>query len=645
MEEKQTDSSEPQGKTSEPEELLSLDALKPRKPDEELISYVTTIEGSLASDLKDKEKAMLLKNFFNEIEKKEASLSSIKRTSYALDRIFFQLQKHQVIVEITTSVLSQILCQFLKHISPYFGYLAYNRFSSHVFENYLLTVHILITEHEGNFEPLENLLTFLMQEILEQDLWNMLNDNCATHVLRSMLLLFSGELEKTKKRKKLNVQLLYIKGAKQEGKRREAFQKCLEKSLVVFSRFDKKEIEDILYNEAASPVLQILLEKTSATRKNKKKNNSRAWNTLSSKILSLESDEDVLKKNFQNLSRSRIASHTLEILVSFSERNQFELFFNKCLKGNIRELAEGNITNFLVQRSIERMDNNELLEVFFEEVLTSVEESLIRYNFGVIYKYLNQLLLLSSLPTEAPSIILLQEKAIYSLNKGLNTVYSEKYKEGMHAFEILVFETANKKNVSQDKDTKDNVSLKVSVMGSYICGLLVRFPYAIVSPIFGELLNLQKNRLKILGCDPVGGKEILEPIFDLDNCDLSLKKVKKKLTKRLLDEDMITSFSVDKFGWHVIRKCFDTIPIGYKAKIVNQLKENKTKLVASRYGSYLVNHTKMLLFENNQTEWKQYFINRDNKNGGIKRAMDVDAKVSGFLNEIGKGNSKKPRVK
>ena len=190
---------EPTSFTTVPSEW---DSQRPRKPEADLVTYLTSVEGSLSSGISDMERQALVRNVLEEIQQSEASLAAHKRASFVLETLLKSTKD------------THTLARFLLNCKPYFGWLVYNRFSSHViqtlfaciFKAFALDKEQMHERSDDVFAKAEEeklglglglglgLVEGLSKKLVEsEEWWSMMADPCATHSMRALLCVLKGK--------------------------------------------------------------------------------------------------------------------------------------------------------------------------------------------------------------------------------------------------------------------------------------------------------------------------------------------------------------------------------------------------------------------------------------------------------------------
>mmetsp|Transcript_3398 Transcript_3398/g.4566 ORF Transcript_3398/g.4566 Transcript_3398/m.4566 type:complete len:681 (+) Transcript_3398:73-2115(+) len=643
---------------------------RPRKPDEELVNYIASVGGSLASAISERERKVLVANVFSEISKNEASLAGNKKCSVVIEQLLKEISK------LSVKKRERILRVFICNCRPYFGWLCYNRFSSHVIQTLFGSVFSVFNnedadsntvnnsvendeeEHESDSEDenneddedlpsLQDMVTDLTERLVNtEEWWNLMFDQCGTHTLRSLICLLSQQnpslvLKKPPKGKSRRYKsLIAPKGNFQQvngsTNKNEEFNKLLVLMLSTASRWEATDTQEACKNNFASPVLQLLLDVTatakSKPKKNKSKNNSRAWETLVNKILSGGTE---MKDQFKELSCHPICSHVIQIIVTKCSNTFFnEHIFNDCLKGNLSELSSHHVANYVIQHALSDLREQDQISIAFDELEGGISSSLLNNHLGVVWK------LAESCANELVSDSL-QKRVCKAILNGIRASRSNMGR--MSSIQALIGLSNIPKSISDDPESKEgdlsekqkNVKLSVNVLGVFVSASLLRFRPGTNRAVLESIASIEAAELATLCKDPVAGKHLIETIMDLPK---GHAWVRQRILNKLVP-DFVISISENRFGWHVIRKGFDNGTTNEKVRIVKSLAKSSSRLAGNTFGARLLNHCKVQLYKQHPDHW-----NRD-QNQNKHRQSKKKENMKNWLDDLEAVNKSAPKKK
>lgn len=156
----------------------------------------------------------------------------------------------------------------------------------------------------------------------------------------------------------------------------ESFTAEVSKILTAISeQFSAEELRALAVHPVGSPTLQIILQLEMSLSKKERKAREKAGGTLLSKLTGLseeatEEDADKMdvdvpengKSFFQNLLYDPIGSHLAESMLRHAPKREFNALYAKFIKTRMGSLARNETAAFVVQRVLERLSTQELLE-------------------------------------------------------------------------------------------------------------------------------------------------------------------------------------------------------------------------------------------------------------------------------------------
>lgn len=222
-------------------------------------------------------------------------------------------------------------------------------------------------------------------------------------------------------------------------------------------------------------------------------------------------------------------------------------------------------------------------------------------------------------------------------------------------------------------EAEETVQVAVSILGCHLLRALLSFPKEVSGKLFGQLVSLTEQTFKMVCCDPVGGKEIIEPLLvsfsEQTIPEKALQNRHRVLLAKVLATSsgkqssvdgssavgtaLLTSLATNKFAWHILRKLFDVSDLKGKRRLVKEFANEQGKLSTSRYGMHLVKHSRLQLFQNSSAKWKQYWLNQqeasEQLNGGTmtdaSRKVKRKKQIAAFLDGVEGKEDQSQRVK
>ena len=264
-------------------------------------------------------------------------------------------------------------------------HLVQHRFASHCCEALFLQAAPIVTQEliaplaeskeladDGSISTsMEDLFLLVVKE-LEGNLGYLMTDNFASHTLRVLLIVLSGQplrstattsLLRSKKKEKID-----ITGRRTESKGEEmvyrtvpgSFQAALDEMiLATIAGLDTTYLHALATHPTGNPVLQLLIE-LEFSRSGKTK--AREENSLFRRLLPDDPPmEDTQSASFvKGLLYDPVGSRLLETIVQFAPGKVFKTLYKSLFRDNIGNLVRNDIAGFVVGRILERLSHDDL---------------------------------------------------------------------------------------------------------------------------------------------------------------------------------------------------------------------------------------------------------------------------------------------
>jgi hypothetical protein len=158
------------------------DAHKPRRLDDDTVTYLTQLDIQLSDEELDAEtREILVENVLSEIKLRTASAACDRRTNMIIEKLCYAASLPHLI-------------EIINRCTPYAVFLARNRHSSHILQAILARL-CFILKNEGignvNEEELKKSVLGFLKLILNEISW-LVKELSASHVVRSALCALAG---------------------------------------------------------------------------------------------------------------------------------------------------------------------------------------------------------------------------------------------------------------------------------------------------------------------------------------------------------------------------------------------------------------------------------------------------------------------
>ncbi|PUU76982.1 armadillo-type protein [Tuber borchii] len=341
------------------------------------------------------ESVLFIENVWKEANGKELKIANSQGCSRLLEKLILMSSPSQ---------LKSLWQKFTGH----FLNLAQHRFASHCCEMlFQRSVWIASKEMEDDyvddtatdelFASMESLFLHMLNE-LEPQLKHLCTDRFASHIIRGLLLLLSGQtvsssdLVQSRKKEKITLPSNVAPGPE-----------LTEKILVPQSLHDAagrilaattgsmstEEIRSMAVHQIGSPTLQVLmqLEMGRSSRERKAKAASKEG-TLLGKLTGISTEDEKSSESepssfFNNLLYDPVGSHLAEKIMVNAPKKEFKKLYKAFFKGRIGSLARNETAGFVVQRILEKLEKH-MLEEALGEILPQVKGLIERSQVAVV---------------------------------------------------------------------------------------------------------------------------------------------------------------------------------------------------------------------------------------------------------------------
>lgn len=240
------------------------------------------------------------------------------------------------------------------------------------------------------FVSMENLFLYTLNE-LEGNLGYLMTDRFASHALRVLLVVLSGQpLAKSSttsllaSKKSENIGVIGMDSSKSDELSRtartvpESFQIALDKMIAdTIAGLDTTYLRALATHPIGNPVLQLLIElELSGSGKQKAKDKQ----SLFLKLLPDNPPEEGTESAtfIQGLVYDSVGSRLLETIVRFAPGKTFKVLYKSLFKERLGSLARNETAGFLVERILERLSKEDLedaIQAIVPQIVSLVERS------------------------------------------------------------------------------------------------------------------------------------------------------------------------------------------------------------------------------------------------------------------------------
>jgi nucleolar protein 9 len=483
---------------------------------------------------------------------------------------------------------------------------------------------------EGESEPpMEKCFLDTMSEI-ESNIGFLMTDRFASHVLRVLLVVFSGESLDSSANKQLmqskNKESIKVEGKEksetkdQNRKVPESFSVALEKLLSdSIAGLDTEKLRALATSPNGNPTLQLLLRlELSHFGKQRAKDES-------SVIRTLLPDEPITSESssaaFINaMIYDNIGSRLIETLVESAPAKLFKNIYGTLFKERLPSYARNEIASFVACRIMERLGKDELLAC--HELIVPTIPSLLERNRTNIVRTLIERCTVRGIDTKAIAV-------------HINSTW-----DGPDGFEI--------KKLLKIDDTPDSKSKKpenvqtsanafvakasepVKAHFNVLAQAMLLVPGSLSGLVLDALIGLDSETLFSMSKDPIVSRTLQAAVTTHNASTITIRK----LVQRFYGH--IGEMSLDKAASHVVDCIWEgTHGLAFiRERIAEELAENEAQLRESPCGRAVWKNWKMDMYKRRRGDWVRQSKNKASNDGFQSFSELEDVKKNGAVGSV-----------
>ncbi|PWW71753.1 ARM repeat-containing protein [Tuber magnatum] len=341
------------------------------------------------------ERALFIANVWKEAYGKELKIANSQGCSRLLEKLILMSSPSQ---------LKSLWRKFTGHFSN----LAQHRFASHCCEMlFRRSVGIASKEMEDDyvddtvtdefFASMESLFLYMLSE-LEPRLKHLCTDRFASHIVRGLLLLLSGQTvsssDSVQSRKKENIALSSDIAPILESAEKipvpQSFHDAVGKILAATAgSMSTEEIRSMAVHQIGGPTLQVLMQlEMGRSSKGGRTKAASKEGTLLGKLTGTSTEDEKSGESdsssfFNNLLYDPVGSHLAEKIMAYAPKKEFKKLHKAFFKGRMGSLVRNETAGFVIQRILERLEKHKLEEAL-GEILPQVKGLIERSQVAVV---------------------------------------------------------------------------------------------------------------------------------------------------------------------------------------------------------------------------------------------------------------------
>ncbi|KAI7900603.1 armadillo-type protein [Cokeromyces recurvatus] len=574
--------------------------------DEELLGYFKNVEQTLEDPQFEtgEDQRLFVENVYSEVDGNEFRLA----TNYSCSLILEKLLK------ISDSFQLRV---FMDKLTGKTVELFVHRFASHVCQT-LLTLAADVVEREqiegaeeqtenkeevGELLSMEKLVLELCEDI-KPHIGGLISQQFASHVIRVLLFVLAGKRideegdikgklrsKKSIQYKKENNDTLTRSTTSLSPTRKvpdsfKAMFRTLTTELAI--NMSETEVRSLSVHRVANPVLQLLLEMQENDKEGIKARNILIDRILWGIVTDIDSKEENKDRDswFETLVRDSVGSHLLEVIFQVAPDAVYRKIYKTYIKGKLEKFCMHPIANFVMQNLITNVRKPKQLNQMIDELKNSFEKLVKLGKYGVIRSLVD-----ASVKMESS-----QKQVVEAIAVGLHLPEGspDRNKEFVNC--VMRMWTIEQWNEASDGEKSD--LYKFHLQGSLIVQGIMKMSEPGVTEIVTNSFLSQRLDTIHRWCFSPAGSRAFESIVASPHVN---QKIKKKIMRDLSGK--YTALAKDKFGSHILDKCWLVADIDSKEKIAAELVKHEHELASHHIGRGILWTCKIDQYKRRHNDW------------------------------------------
>lgn len=339
------------------------------------------------------------------------------------------------------------------------------------------------------------------------------------------------------------------------------------------------------------------------------KEGQKAQNILIDRILwGIVTDIDSKEENrdrdswFETLIRDPVGSHLLEVIVKCAPDAIFRKIYKTYLKGKLEKFSMHPIANFVIQNLITSVRKSKQLDQMMTELGGSFEKLLKFGKYGVI----------RSLVDASVKLETSQKAVVDAIALALHMPEGSDRKEFINC--CMRMWTIEQWNAATQDEMLD--LYKFHLQGSLIVQGIMKMEADVNAIVTNSFLS-QRPDVVYRWCFSPAGSRAFESIVASPNVN---GKIKKKILRDLSGK--YTALAKDKFGSHILDKCWLAADIDSKEKIAAELVKHEHELASHYIGKSILWTCKIDQYKRRHDEWVEREKGAERKREMFKDILD-----------------------
>uniref|UniRef100_UPI00398E3D70 nucleolar protein 9-like n=1 Tax=Pristiophorus japonicus TaxID=55135 RepID=UPI00398E3D70 len=577
-----------------PGPALGLEQDKPRpgpgaQPPSQLhgatLGYFRRVGDTLDQGFEDQgEKELFITNVLDEVRGQELKLCTDPSVSLVLERLLGQCG-------------APGLRRFLAGLRPHYAHLTCHRCGAHVVQTALAQAARLsaqlgdVEEEEEGGGSLEQLIEELSAGARQRFL-AYARDTHGSFVLRTLLQVLGGALLGAE-RAKGNPRKKSPRAGKQDNRLGKVTDFAVPEGFLAelreLAKLLEANVKVFVTNPTASPVFQVALQ---VLRRKEPTVASELCAAVVGYLGSL--GQPGQSSPLLVFLKDKTSSHLLENIIQVSDKKLFRRLYKLHFRGQLVPLALHQVANFTVQRLVEAAPSQKLFSKMFDELCPGLEAILAQGHMGII----TELAAACVKHKEKQQEMLMRlYQAFHCCEPASRRVACAPLFISLLTYEV-VYDLAEEDSTTEHQPSAERTLQAISYHGSLLAQRLLRFDQP--APLVLSLAAMPEDDCLRLACDQTGSHVFDVLLTSGTVSDKQRKKVIRKFTGRFVQ------LACDKHGSRVLDQIWNSVPIGMKQAIAEELAARERELRSDPIGHHIARNFALAHFVKRRRDWDEH---------------------------------------
>jgi nucleolar protein 9 len=477
--------------------------------------------------------------------------------------------------------------------------------------------------------PVASMESLYLQTLteLEENLGYLLTDRYASHVLRILLLVLSGEPIDTastkhllqSKRKETNAvagaQFANVQSLDKKRSIPDSFSEALEKIISdSIVGLDTEKLRGLALHPNGNPTLQLLLrlELSHFGKQRAKSETSIIRTLLPDDPITADSGSAVF---INSMVYDQVGSHLVERIIESAPGKMFKTLYAQFFKDKLATLARNETAGFVVCRILERLGHDNLLEA--HEILVPTLTSLLQKGRTMVVRTLIERCTVRDIDTQA---IAVQIDATWHGPDGFEVRELLKFGKGEKTDTGTPHDSVQGSATETPKDVFSRSAEPLKTHFNILAQAMLLVPGSLSSLVLDSLVTLDPDTLLNMSRDHIVSRTI--------QAALTSRNASMITTRKLIQHfyGHMGEMAVDAAASHVVDCIWEgTHGLAFiRERIAEELAENEAQLRDSSCGRAVWKNWKMDLYKRRRQDWVRQSKAKAS-NDGFQSFSELDA--------------------